>query len=226
MDKKQQKNSKKQKMSKKIKNKLNIRNWTNHQRNEWRDKSEKDSVAFWKNLDAKLQTNFQTYWLAGFWEGEGSITVSVKKHPTSTFGFNFQPEISISQHASAIHLLWWTKLYVFNNTGSITWKNGSDATWVYKFSNKKEISEIFEPWYETHVYPFLGTEGIEHWHKFKKCRSLISKRKSWDLDDAQACAKEIYTLTSYKGRDRKLSLEQLQLLIKEHPNQNTKKRSL
>jgi len=210
-------------MSKKIK--INIRNWTPQQRIEWRNQSEKESIASWQKLDLSLQTQFGTYWLAGFWEGEGSITVSVKKHPTSTFGFNFQPEISISQHASGIHLLWWTKRYVFNNTGSMTWKNGSDATWVYKFTDKKQISETFEPWYETHVYPFLGTEGIKHWEKFKECRNLISNRKNWNLDDAQACAKKIYTLTSYKGRDRKLSLEQLQLLIQEHPNQNTKKRS-
>jgi hypothetical protein len=210
-------------MSKKIK--INIRNWTHQQRIEWRNQSEKESIASWQKLDLSLQTQFGTHWLAGFWEGEGSITVSVKKHPTSTFGFNFQPEISISQHASGIHLLWWTKRYVFNNTGSMTWKNGSDATWVYKFTDKKQISETFEPWYETHVYPFLGTEGIKHWEKFKECRNLISNRKNWNLDDAQACAKQIYTLTSYKGRDRKLSLEQLQLLIQEHPNQNTKKRS-
>jgi len=210
-------------MSKKIK--LNIRNWTHQQRTEWRNKSEKDSVTAWQNLDLTLQNQFQTYWLAGFWEGEGAITVSVKKHPTSTFGFNFQPEISISQHASGVHFLWWAKLYIFNNTGSVTWKNGSDATWVYKFTDKTVISQIFEPWYETHVYPFLGTEGIEHWENFKKCRNLISIRKSWNIDDAQACAKQVYTLTCYKGRDRKLTLEQLQLLIKNHPNQNTKKRS-
>jgi hypothetical protein len=210
-------------MSKKLK--INIRNWTHQQRIEWRNQSEKESIASWQKLDLSLQTQFGTYWLAGFWESEGSITVSVKKHPTSTFGFNFQPEISISQHASGIHLLWWTKRYVFNNTGSMTLKNGSDATWVYKFTDKKQISETFEPWYETHVYPFLGTEGIKHWEKFKECRNLISNRKNWNLDDAQACAEQIYTLTSYKGRDRKLSLEQLQLLIQEHPNQNTKKRS-
>lgn len=210
-------------MSKKLK--INIRNWTHQQRIEWRNQSEKESITSWQKLDLSLQTQFGTYWLAGFWEGEGSITVSVKKHPTSTFGFNFQPEISISQHASGIHLLWWTKRYVFNNTGSMTWKNGSDATWVYKFTDKKQISEIFEPWYETHVYPFLGTEGIKHWEKFKECRNLISNRKNWNLDDAQACAEQIYTLTSYKGRDRKLSLERLKLLIQDHPNQNTKKRS-
>jgi len=210
-------------MSKKIK--LNIRSWTHQQRTEWRNKSEKDSVTAWQNLDLTLQNQFRTYWLAGFWEGEGSITVSVKIHPTSTFGFNFQPEISISQHASAVHFLWWAKLYIFNNTGSVTWKNGSDATWVYKFTDKTVISKIFEPWYETYVYPFLGTKGIEHWENFKKCRNLIWIRKSWNIDDAQACAKQVYTLTSYKGRDRKLTLEQLQLLIKNHPNQNTKKRS-
>jgi hypothetical protein len=183
-------------MSKKIK--INIRNWTPQQRIEWRNQNEKESIASWQKLDLSLQTQFATYWLAGFWEGEGSITVSVKKHPTSTFGFNFQPEISTSQHASGIHLLWWTKRYVFNNTGSMTWKNGSDATWVYKFTDKKQISETFEPWYETHVYPFLGTEGIKHWEKFKECRNLISNRKNWNLDDAQAWPRRgIYTLTSY-----------------------------
>lgn len=151
--------------------------------------------------------NILACWILRRWGFDYSISKeTVALRPLRHLDLIFsQKLVLVNMHLEFICETFGSERYVFNNTGSMTWKNGSDATWVYKFTDKKQISETFEPWYETHVYPFLGTEGIKHWEKFKECRNLISNRKNWNLDDAQACAKQIYTLTSYKGRDRKLS---------------------
>jgi hypothetical protein len=43
--------------------------------------------------------------MAGVVEGEGSWCLSVKRHPTATFGFYVQPEFFVYQHRKRRQLL-------------------------------------------------------------------------------------------------------------------------
>ena len=45
------------------------------------------------------------WFLAGFIEGEGSLCVSIKAHPTCRFGYLVDPEFFLYQHRSGIRLL-------------------------------------------------------------------------------------------------------------------------
>ena len=45
------------------------------------------------------------WWLAGFVEGEGSVCLSLKRHPTAAFGYFVQPEFFLYQHRDRRSLL-------------------------------------------------------------------------------------------------------------------------
>jgi hypothetical protein len=50
------------------------------------------------NQQERLSSREQRrWWLAGFVEGEGSVCVSIKRHPTATFGYFVQPEFFLYQ---------------------------------------------------------------------------------------------------------------------------------
>jgi hypothetical protein len=51
------------------------------------------------NQQESLSSEERTRWfLAGLVEGEGSVTLSIKRHPTAGFGVYVQPEFFIYQH--------------------------------------------------------------------------------------------------------------------------------
>ena len=45
------------------------------------------------------------HFLAGFIEGEGALRVSIKRHPTSRFGYLVDPEFFLYQHESGRRVL-------------------------------------------------------------------------------------------------------------------------
>ncbi len=50
-------------------------------------------------------TEQQRWYLAGFIEGEGSVCVSIKEHPTTRFGYYVDPEFFLYQHRDYPQLL-------------------------------------------------------------------------------------------------------------------------
>lgn len=89
------------------------------------------------------------YFLAGFIEGEGSLCVSVKQTGEN---FKVDPEFNISQHeSSVVHLIGIMNLF---KTGNIEFKSESQATYVYKITNRKVLKEKFVPYYKKYVWPY------------------------------------------------------------------------
>ena len=58
------------------------------------------------NQQERLSSEEQQFWfLAGLVEGEGSVHLALKRHPTIRFGCYVQPEFFIYQHRSRRRLL-------------------------------------------------------------------------------------------------------------------------
>src|SRR5919198_3024504 len=65
-----------------------------------------DNLSSAGNQQERLSSEEQQSWfLAGIVEGEGSVTVGIKRHPTQRLGYYFQPEFFIYQHHTRKALL-------------------------------------------------------------------------------------------------------------------------
>ena len=104
------------------------------------------------NQQERLSSEEQKRWfLAGVIEGEGSMCISIKKHPTHTYGFYVDPEFFIYQHRNRRALLELAQ-EIFG-TGRIVPKQGYPDVLVYSITSRRSISEVVMPFlrrYMTH----------------------------------------------------------------------------
>ena len=155
-----------------------------------------------------ITTNYQ-YFLAGFIEGEGSVCVSIKKNGEA---FKVDPEFNIAQHESGIiHLIACMQLF---KTGNISFKCGSQATYVYKITNRRALKEKFVPYYKRYVWPY-ACESKRHTFKrlvqlldlFDQKVHLTPKGLAWKVLPL------VYQMNASKGKSRKYTMEELQTRI-------------
>jgi hypothetical protein len=90
-------------------------------------------------------TEARRWFIAGVVEGEGSWCISVKRHPTATFGYYVQPEFFVYQHRRRRQLLEMVQ-EVFE-CGRIWPKPGNPDVLVFAINSRKNIS--------AHVLPFM-----------------------------------------------------------------------
>jgi hypothetical protein len=92
------------------------------------------------------------WFLAGFVEGEGSLCVSIKKHPTCRFGFIAGPEFFLYQHESGRRILELARTTF--GTGGIYRKAGNPRVLVYRVSCRQKLQEEIVPFFERYVILF------------------------------------------------------------------------
>jgi LAGLIDADG endonuclease len=98
------------------------------------------------NQQESLSSEQRKRWfMAGLVEGEGSVTLSIKAHPTASFGVYLQPEFFIYQHRIRRALL--EMAVEFFQAGRIRPKPGNPDVLVF--------SILSCPVLEAHVVPFL-----------------------------------------------------------------------
>jgi hypothetical protein len=99
------------------------------------------------NQQERLSSEERKRWfLAGVFEGEGSLCISIKKHPTTASGFYVDPEFFIYQHRNRRALLELAK--DFFQTGTIHPKPGNEDVLVYAITSRRSISEKVVPFLE------------------------------------------------------------------------------
>ena len=96
-----------------------------------------------------LVTKELKWFLAGFIEGEGSLCVSLKAHPTAKYGYYLDPEFFLYQHKCGIKLLHLAQ-EVFG-TGRISPKSGNENVLVFSITSRKSIYEKMLPFFEKHM---------------------------------------------------------------------------
>ena len=89
------------------------------------------------------------WFLAGVIEGEGSVCISIKKHPTAASGFYVDPEFFIYQHRNRRGLLEFAQ-DIFQ-TGRINPKPGNPDVLVYSITSRKSIVEKVIPFLERYM---------------------------------------------------------------------------
>jgi hypothetical protein len=96
------------------------------------------------NQQESLSRKEQRFWfLAGFVEGEGSVHLSIKTHPTQAFGYYVQPEFFIYQHRCRRQLLELAR--DFFGSGRIRPKPGNPDVLVFSVISRKAIVASVAP---------------------------------------------------------------------------------
>lgn len=129
--------------------------------------------------DCSYSTKNYKFFAAGFLVGEASINVSAKKKNTCKFGMVVDPEFNVAQHINGICYLYAT-LSLFN-TGKIYFKSGSNATFVYKISNRESLHTKIMPFYETYVYNFMSENHKQRIKVFNEILVLLKEKAHTDI---------------------------------------------
>ena len=93
--------------------------------------------------------NGKPWFIAGVIEGEGSMCISIKKHPTAAHGFLVDPEFFVYQHRNRRQLLELVQEYF--GTGHINPKPGNTDVLVYSITSRRSISEKVIPFLDEYM---------------------------------------------------------------------------
>jgi hypothetical protein len=158
------------------------------------------------NQQERLSRDESAKWfLAGFIEGEGSLAVSIKKHP-SRFGYIASPEFFLYQHESGRPLLELAQ-EIFG-TGSITPKPGNPKVLVFRIASRRALLEQVIPYYERYVVPFT-CKGSQ-FEGFREIVFAMSRKEHLTPEGLMKVIEVAYSMNpNSKGRERLRTLPEL-----------------
>lgn len=141
------------------------------------------------------------YFLGGFVEGEGSMSVSITIHKDFKYGVNIQSIFNVTQHKNGLDIL--NSYRELFNAGSVLQKSGSPDIYVYTLKGYKQILKLVIPFLETYMCPFSCK--MEEFSLFKEIAILSSEGNQRNKETLIELVKLSYQLTG-KGKNRKREL--------------------
>jgi len=152
------------------------------------------------NQQERLSVHEQKCWfLAGLIEGEGSLCVSIKKHPTARFGYLVDAEFFIYQHQIRRGLLELARS-IFD-AGRINPKPGNEAVLVYSITSTRLISERVLPFFERYM-PFTCKKR-DH-QLFREVVNALSQKRHLNPHGMIEIVEKAYQM-NMDGKQRKRS---------------------
>ena len=99
----------------------------------------------------KGKRKYLAYYICGLVDGEGSFSVSFKKHPTMKLGWFVDPVFQVYQHKNGIEVLYLMK--EFFGAGSVYRKSGNHPVMVYGIHSRRSLQEKIIPFFNK--YPLI-----------------------------------------------------------------------
>jgi len=156
------------------------------------------------NQQESLSSEERRCWfLAGFVEGEGSVHVSIKRHPTLRLGYYVQPEFFIYQHRLRRELLEMAQEYF--GTGRIRPKPGNPDVLVYSILSRPAITERVLPFFRAYMRYSARRYDYE---TFGHVVDLMNRGAHRDPQGLAAIARLAYSM-NMKGKQRRIALEEI-----------------
>ena len=154
------------------------------------------------------------WFLAGFIEGEGSLTVSVKRHPTCRSGFYVDPEFFLYQHESGRQILELANATF--QSGRIYPKSGNRSVLVYEISSTRVLREKVVPFFERYVVPFSCKK--ETFERFREILEAMERKEHLESRGLASIVEKVYAMNpNSKGRARTRPLaEVLERILRGH----------
>jgi hypothetical protein len=171
------------------------------------------------NQQERLQVTEEFKWfLAGLIEGEGSLCISLKQHPTAKFGYYIDPEFFIYQHKSARELL--DQAMAFFGTGCIVEKPGNEDVLVYKILSRRSIIEKVIPFYEKYMR-YGSSIKRQNFRMFEEATVALENKEHKTLEGVKRLVDLAYS-TNHAGKQRKRPKEEVIRRILRDYTPNTK----
>ena len=153
----------------------------------------------------------EKYFLAGFFEGNGSFYVSIKKNKSSRYGFLLDPGIAFCEHEKGLHLL--LRCQRMLGTGRLEKKADTSPIHQLVISHRRSIREKFIPFYRKYACPFSAKR--EAFDIFAKIVEGLERKDHHSSQGMISLLEKTYELSQIsQSRERKYALEDLIALVK------------
>jgi hypothetical protein len=142
-------------------------------------------------------------YLAGFVEGEGCFSVSIKSHKQMKFGWVVDPMFSVYQHKDNRKILeFFQKEF---HCGYIVSKSGNPNILVFVVDNRKTLEEKIIPFFNK--YRLLGTKW-QDFLLFSQIVEIMKNKKHLDKDGFIEIVNLAFQMNQ-QGKGRKYTAEQI-----------------
>jgi len=144
-------------------------------------------------------------YVVGFVDGEGCFSVSIRPHPTVTYGMGYVvgTVFAVSQHHDNLEVL--QELKEFFVVGNIRSKGPSSSVMVYNVTSRDELRSAIIPFFERHP---LRTSKQQDFVKFREIIDLMS-RKAHRTDAGFRKVVELAFSMNRRGKQRRYTIEQV-----------------
>ena len=149
----------------------------------------------------KFDDDFK-WFLAGFVDGEGSFCVSIKKHPSTKFGWQIDPAFYLYQHEEN---RWYLELVKkFFHGGSIHCKSSPYNVFTYCLKGVRNMDEKILPFFQKYK---LMTKR-QSFDLFAKVVKLMMKKEHLKKQGFRKILKIAYKINQI-GKGRKWALDRV-----------------
>jgi hypothetical protein len=158
------------------------------------------------NQQERLSHEATSWFLAGFIEGEGSLVVGIKQHPTTSSGYYVDPGFFLYQHVSGRPLLELAQRMF--QSGGIYPKPGNPNVLVFEIASAKVLRERVVPFFERYIVPF--TCKRETLERFREVLDMMERREHLKPQGLARIVETAYAMNpNHKGRKRLRSLQEV-----------------
>ena len=144
-------------------------------------------------------------YVAGFIDGEGCFSVSIRPHPTVRYGTRWfiQPVFQAYQHRENVEIL--QELRRFFGCGSIVPKGPKSSVVTYSVHSRRDLESVIIPFFERH--PLVSKKELD----FLKFASVVRmmRRKEHLTDAGFRRIVELAFSMNQHGKQRKYRLEEI-----------------
>jgi hypothetical protein len=145
------------------------------------------------------------WFLAGIIEGEGSVSVSIKAHPSAKFGYYVDPEFFIYQKADGRKILEMARK--FFGKGRIYPKPGNEKVLVFTITCRRSLKEKVVPFLKKYM---TYSPRIMKYKIFAEIVERMENREHWTPEGLARIVEMAYAMNpESKGKERQRDLKEV-----------------
>jgi LAGLIDADG endonuclease len=165
-----------------------------------RDVYDGDNVTGADNQQERLRV---AGWITGFVDGEGCFAVPMHRNPTSSVGWQVQPQFVVVQAASSIRALEALRDYFGCGRINVNRRRDNHREPLYRYIVRRfsDLDEVIVPFFKTYR---LRTAKRENFEKFVEVLELMKQRRHLSIDGLVEIARIAETMNHRKPSARRI----------------------
>ena len=163
-----------------------------------------EDFSWLKSIPANVGNYF-----SGFFDGEGSFNVSLRKRDDHLLGWQVILTLNVAQRDNTVLAL------MKRHMGCGRLQEREDGVWYYVVQNPTSIQERIIPFFEK--FPFLSSVKKKNFSIFTQIAKIVSKKDHLSNEGMLKVIELREKLNEGKGRKRKYNLEDYKNSLSENP---------